>query len=54
MNTFKVQSCAGIRKGYWMDFYSNRQCKRQARRQARHKLNGKEFQTILKEAFNNG
>ncbi len=49
MNIFKVQSCAGVREGYWMDFKSNRQSKRPARRQARHNLNGKEFQKLLNE-----
>lgn len=49
MNEFKVQSCAGVRAGYWMDDMSNRQSKRPARRQARHKLKSKEFKKILEE-----
>lgn len=49
MNEFKVQSCVGVRSGFWTDDMSNRRSKRPARRQARHKLNGKEFKKILEE-----
>ena len=38
MNKFKAASVT-IRRGYWMDFSTNRENKRRCRRKARHDLN---------------
>ena len=53
MNTFKAVSAVSTRKGFWMDYESNRQNKRRSRRKARHTLNksGKDFKEILQEAI---
>lgn len=53
MNEFKVQSCMGVREGWWRDAMTNRKSKRPARRQARHNLKkgDKNFQKILQETL---
>lgn len=37
MNVFKAKSL-DLRRGFWMDSYSNRQIKKQCRRKARYTL----------------
>lgn len=53
MNTFKAVSAVSARKGFQMDYESNRQNKRRSRRKARHTLNeeSKNFQKIFLETL---
>ena len=47
MNAFKAVSAVSTRRGFWMDYESNRDNKRRSRSKARHTLNGKTFKEIL-------
>lgn len=47
MNAFKAVSAVSTRRGFWMDYESNRDNKRRSRRKARRTLNGKTFKEIL-------
>lgn len=47
MNEFKAVSAVSTRKGWWMDYETNRQNKRRSRRKSRHEL--KKFSEILQK-----
>lgn len=51
MNEFKAVSAVSTRKGFWMDYETNRDNKRRSRRKSRHDLNGKNFREILEKAL---